>query len=80
MAILFRQSIADSFIGNSSPFQNLTTENLQYLTVENVIKDFVNFANHVALPFAPSGSNAQDVPWVFMAGSYGGSIAAWTAR
>lgn len=66
--------------GVSSPFADLTTENLQYLTLENSIKDLTYFANHVKLPFAKHGSsNAKDVAWVTMGGSYSGALSAWTA-
>lgn len=66
--------------GVSSPFDDLTTENLQYLTLENALKDMTYFANHVKLPFAKhGGSNAKDVPWVTMGGSYSGALSAWLA-
>lgn len=66
--------------GVSSPFADLTTENLQYLTLENSIKDLTYFANNVKLPFAKHGSsNAKDVAWVTMGGSYSGALSAWTA-
>ncbi|SMR61681.1 unnamed protein product [Zymoseptoria tritici ST99CH_3D1] len=69
------------YYGDSSPFEALTTENLQYLTVKNVIKDLTYFAQNVDLPFVtPTGSStAKDVPWVLVGGSYTGAIAAWTA-
>lgn len=43
--------------GNSSPYQNLTTENLQYLTLENSIADFTHFAQTVDFPFDPTHSS-----------------------
>ncbi|TID18393.1 putative extracellular serine carboxypeptidase [Venturia nashicola] len=65
--------------GTSTPYTELSTENLQYLTLENSILDFVRFAQMVKLPFAPKGgANATTAPWVFMGGSYGGALAAWT--
>jgi hypothetical protein len=65
--------------GTSTPFTDLTTENLKYLTLENSIHDLTYFANKVRLPFAKhSHSNAKDVPWVFSGGSYSGALAAWT--
>ena len=37
------------------------------------------FAKNVDLPFDTNhSSNAQDAPWVFSGGSYGGALAAWT--
>lgn len=66
--------------GESSPFSNLTTENLQYLTLKNSIADLVNFAKTVELPFDTDHQNNADVaPWVLSGGSYSGALAAWTA-
>lgn len=65
--------------GTSTPYTDLTTENLKYLTLENSIKDLTYFANQVKLPFAHRfGSNAHDVPWVLAGGSYSGALSAWT--
>jgi hypothetical protein len=58
---------------------DLTTKNLQYLTLENSISDFVYLANNIRLPFdATNSSNAKAAPWIFSGGSYAGSLAAWT--
>ena len=67
--------------GESSPFSELTTANLTYLNVPNIISDLTNFANNVQLPFAQKGyrSNAADVPWILLGSSYAGNLAAWTA-
>lgn len=68
------------FWGGSTPTQDLTTTNLQQLTLKNSISDFVYLAANVKLPFdvSGSGSNAKDAPWIFSGGSYSGSLAAWT--
>lgn len=64
--------------GQSSPFDELTTENMQYLTLENSIYDTTYFANNIKFPFATNASsNADSVPWVFSGGSYSGALAAW---
>jgi len=71
--------IEHRYWGESSPYSNLTAENLQYLTVSQSIQDMVVFAKNVVLPFDDSGfSNAQNSPWVFVGGSYSGALAAWT--
>jgi hypothetical protein len=71
--------IEHRYWGVSSPFANLSTENLQYLTLENSIADLVNFAKTAVLPFDPSGSSqAAKAPWVLVGGSYSGALAAWT--
>ncbi|KAJ5732680.1 Peptidase S28 [Penicillium malachiteum] len=65
--------------GESSPYDVLTTENLQYLTLENSVKDLVYFAENVDLEFdTDSSSNAQNAPWVLSGGSYSGALTAWT--
>ncbi|MCJ1312185.1 hypothetical protein MMC25_005859 [Agyrium rufum] len=65
--------------GSSSPYDTLTTKNMQYLTLKNSIADFVNFANNIQFPFDPTNSSqAHSAPWVFSGGSYSGALAAWT--
>ncbi|KAL9085243.1 MAG: hypothetical protein Q9165_007677 [Trypethelium subeluteriae] len=67
--------------GMSSPFSDLTTANMTYLTLPNAIADLTYFAQNATPPFTNDGaikSNAADVPWVLMGGSYSGNLAAWT--
>ncbi|KAM3083810.1 hypothetical protein ACMFMF_001174 [Clarireedia jacksonii] len=65
--------------GKSSPYDNLTTTNLQYLTLEQAIADFVYFAKTVDLPFDSNhSSNAASAPWIYSGGSYSGALSAWT--
>ncbi len=67
--------------GQSSPFDKLTTENLQFLTLNNSLKDLTYFANNFVPPFDQSGkSSAQEAPWVYVGGSYSGAIAGWLAH
>ncbi|KAL1968061.1 hypothetical protein VTN77DRAFT_2191 [Rasamsonia byssochlamydoides] len=83
---LFAQEIGGAVIllehryyGESSPYDSLTTKNLQYLTLEQAIADLTYFAKTVKLPFDPNGtSNADKAPWVLSGGSYSGALAAWT--
>src|SRR3569833_838047 len=64
--------------GTSSPFDKLTTKNLQYLTLENSIHDTTYFARNVKFPFDPnSTSTATKAPWVMSGGSYSGALTAW---
>ncbi len=65
--------------GFSSPFADLTTENLQYQTLKNAIADLNHFALTVKLPFDTTGkTNADKAPWVLVGGSYSGALTAWT--
>jgi hypothetical protein len=51
----------DRYWGNSTPYTDLTTENLRYLTLDNAIADLTYFAKNVDLPFdTNSSSNAQN--------------------
>lgn len=66
--------------GESSPFEELTVPNLQYLTLENAIRDHSYFARNFVLPFDnSSGSSPDNAPWVFSGGSYPGALAGWIA-
>ena len=65
--------------GMSSPYAELTTSNLRYLTLMNAITDLTHFANTANLPFDPTGSStASKVPWILVGASYSGALAAWT--
>ncbi|KAH6681003.1 putative serine peptidase [Halenospora varia] len=65
--------------GESSPYTDLTSENLTFLTVPQAVQDMTNFARSVPLPFDTTGkTNAPNSPWVLVGGSYSGSLAAWT--
>lgn len=66
------------FWGYSSPYTNLTTENLQKLTLDQHLKDLVYFANNVNFPFDPTNSSRPDkAPWVLTGCSYSGAVTAW---
>jgi len=83
---LFGQAIGGAVVllehrywGESSPFDSLTTKNLQYLTLKNSIADLTYFANTIDLPFDTNhSSNADVAPWVLSGGSYSGALSAWT--
>lgn len=65
--------------GQSSPYIELSTTNLKYLTIEQSVQDMVNFARNCNLSFDYSGSsNSDEAPWIFVGGSYAGSLVAWT--
>ncbi|KAL2072372.1 hypothetical protein VTL71DRAFT_11715 [Oculimacula yallundae] len=68
------------YYGDSSPYDTINPETLQYLTLNQTVRDLTNFASNVVLPFDYTGknSNADKVPWVFSGCSYAGSLAAWT--
>lgn len=47
----------DRYWGESSPFDELTVENLQYLTLAQSIADTTYFAKNVVFPFDTNGSS-----------------------
>jgi len=66
--------------GDSSPFEDLTAENLAYLTLENSVADLTYFARNFDAPFDSSGGSAPtEAPWILSGGSYSGALAGWTA-
>ena len=72
-------SSLDRYWGESSPYQVLTAETLQLLTIDQAIQDFIRFAQKAKLPFDKNGkSNAKNAPWVMVGGSYSANLAAWT--
>ena len=70
--------IENRYYGESSPYAELTTANLQYMTFEQTMHDLANFAANVKLPFSPN-STASNVPWVLVGGSYAGIITTYVA-
>lgn len=67
--------------GTSTPFTELTTQNLTYLTLENSIADLTNFARTAHLPFDHhhGAANVPKAPWLLSGGSYSGALTGWTA-
>lgn len=47
--------LTDRYWGDSNPYANQTTTNLQYLNLEQAVADFVYFAQNVSLPFDTTG-------------------------
>ncbi|KAH7061304.1 peptidase S28 [Macrophomina phaseolina] len=82
---LFAQEIQGAVVmlehrywGESSPYDDLTVENLQYLDLAQSIADTTYFARNVLLPFDRNGSSqATRAPWVFSGGSYSGALSGW---
>ncbi|KAI0576209.1 Serine carboxypeptidase [Pyrenophora tritici-repentis] len=70
--------VENRYYGESSPYQELTTANLQYLNQDQVMHDLVNFAKNAKLPFSPN-STASNVPWILTGGSYSGAVATYVA-
>lgn len=70
--------IEHRYWGGSSPYDKLTTKNLQHLTLDNAIQDLIYFAKNVQLPFDPKRTSSPDkAPWVLSGCSYSGALTAW---
>ncbi|EGO28580.1 hypothetical protein SERLADRAFT_354447 [Serpula lacrymans var. lacrymans S7.9] len=67
------------FFGFSNPYDNLTTQSLALLTIQQAIDDLVYFAQNVDLPM-PGGDQVKphQAPWVLIGGSYPGALTGWT--
>ncbi|KYQ93111.1 peptidase S28 family protein [Tieghemostelium lacteum] len=60
------------YYGNSSPFQDLSTENLKFLTSQQALNDLANFV----LDFAQNITNFNG-KIITIGGSYSGALSAW---
>jgi len=58
------------YYGQSLPFSDLSTEHLQYLTLDNVIEDLATFQRWLASSQGWTGS------WISVGGSYSGTVSA----
>ncbi|CEJ82356.1 hypothetical protein VHEMI02426 [[Torrubiella] hemipterigena] len=73
--------IEHRYYGDSSPYNNLNSETLQYLTLDQSLRDLVNFAKNVKLHFAKdNGTHPDNAPWVYSGGSYPGALATWLQK
>ncbi|KAF9219959.1 hypothetical protein BS17DRAFT_716083 [Gyrodon lividus] len=67
------------FFGYSNPYDNLTSQSLELLTIQQAIDDLVYFAQNADLPM-PGGDNVKPdtTPWILIGGSYSGALTSWT--
>ncbi|KAI3322394.1 peptidase S28 [Xylariaceae sp. AK1471] len=71
--------LENRYYGTSYPFNTSSTDELAYLTTEQVIADFNVFAKTVKLP-GVSRINAPSTPWILYGGSYPGALSAFTIK
>ena len=57
------------YYGRSLPFQDLSTEHLRYLTLDNVLEDLASFQRWMV-------SQGLQGPWISIGGSYSGTLSA----
>ncbi|KAG2346973.1 hypothetical protein BDR05DRAFT_877260, partial [Suillus weaverae] len=70
--------IEHRFFGYSNPYDNLMSQSLALLTIQQAIDELEYFANTTDLPM-PGGDAVKpdQVPWVLIGGSYSGSLTGW---
>jgi pimeloyl-ACP methyl ester carboxylesterase len=61
------------FYGKSIPNNDLSTENYQYLTVEQALADLAGFTEY----FKSTNTSSKDVKWFVFGGSYPGALSSW---
>ncbi|KAG8896616.1 hypothetical protein FRB99_008795 [Tulasnella sp. 403] len=67
--------------GKSSPYPDLTAQNLQYLAVAQAVEDLAYFVQTVQLPWTdgrPHSSKPDALPWINLGCSYSGLLTAYT--
>ncbi|KAG0695749.1 peptidase S28 [Suillus ampliporus] len=71
--------IEHRFFGSSNPYDNLTSQSLALLTIEQAIDDLVYFATMADLPMAGGDAvKPGQAPWILIGGSYSGALTSWT--
>jgi pimeloyl-ACP methyl ester carboxylesterase len=65
--------------GASWPYNTSTTDELRYLTTEQIIADHDYFARNVDLPGVDK-SNPSKTPWIVLGASYPGALTAFTVK
>ncbi|UNI18016.1 hypothetical protein JDV02_004317 [Purpureocillium takamizusanense] len=69
------------YYGTSYPTEDVTVENLRFLTTEQALADNAYFARHVRFPGLENVNlTAPGTPWIMYGGSYAGAIAAFTRK
>ncbi|KAG1891883.1 peptidase S28 [Suillus fuscotomentosus] len=71
--------IEHRFFGYSNPYDNLTSQSLALLNIQQAIDDLVYFATTADLPM-PGGDAVKpgQAPWILIGGSYSGALTSWT--
>ena len=61
------------YFGMSSPFEDLSTDNLRFLSVSQALADLANFHSIMSDKMNITNKN----PWISVGGSYPGALSAW---
>ncbi|KAL3962834.1 hypothetical protein ACCO45_004357 [Purpureocillium lilacinum] len=69
------------YYGTSYPTEDVTVENLRFLSTEQALADNAYFARHVRFPgLEHVNLTAPGTPWIIYGGSYAGAVAAFTRK
>lgn len=71
-AVVF--TLQHRYYGKSVPFEELTADNLQYLSVDQALADYANFHDNVVSDV--TGQTVSNLPWIVIGGSYPGLLSA----
>ncbi|KAG2127939.1 peptidase S28 [Suillus bovinus] len=71
--------IEHRFFGYSNPYDDLTSQSLALLTIQQAIDDIEYFAKTADLPM-PGGDAVKpgQAPWILVGGTYEGALTSWT--
>ena len=72
--------LENRYYGESYPFDEITTDNLAYLTTEQTIADNAYFAQHAAFPGIDANLTAPGTPWILYGGSLAGAQTAFSLK
>jgi hypothetical protein len=71
--------IEHRFFGFSNPYDNLTSQSLTLLTIQQAIDDLVYFATTADLPMCGGDAvKPGQAPWILIGGSYAGALTSYT--
>ncbi|KNG91218.1 extracellular serine carboxypeptidase [Aspergillus nomiae NRRL 13137] len=69
------------YYGESFPVENLTTENIRFLSTDQALADYAYFASNVVFPgLEHVNLTAKTTPWIAYGGSYAGAFVAFLRK
>ncbi|KAJ0419892.1 serine carboxypeptidase S28-domain-containing protein [Aspergillus carlsbadensis] len=69
------------YYGESYPFENLTVENIRFLSTEQALADYAYFAHNAVFPgLEDLDLTAPATPWIAYGGSYAGAMVAFLRK
>jgi hypothetical protein len=72
--------IENRYYGESYPYNTSTTDQLAFLTTEQTVADFANFAQYATFPGIDADLTAPGTPWILYGGSLAGQETAFSIK